>query len=91
MSDHNWQETEGARWCARCGIIETEPSAFMGPCLLGAQFPRANENDIKVMLDGNFLRISAVIDSAGAKKLIEALDINMALLENGAEEQPPAD
>lgn len=47
-----------------------------------APLPSATENDIKIMLDGDFLRVSAVIDASGAKKLMKALKANIALLDD---------
>jgi len=41
----------------------------------------AGENDIKIMLDGDRLRVSAFVDLKGAKRLVKALRANMALLE----------
>jgi hypothetical protein len=40
------------------------------------------ENDIKVLLDGDRLRVSAYVDIKGAKRLVKALKANMALLED---------
>lgn len=44
--------------------------------------PAASGNEIKVMLDGAFLRVSAVVDAKGAKKLMKALEANIALLDD---------
>ena len=44
--------------------------------------PTASTTDIKIMLDGDFLRVSAVVDARGAKKLMRALKANIALLED---------
>ena len=44
------------------------------------------ENDIKVMLDGDRLRVPAYVDIRGAKRLLKALKANMALLEDDDEE-----
>jgi hypothetical protein len=46
----------------------------------------ASENEIKVMLDGAFLRVSAVVDARGAKKLMKALAANIALLDDDESE-----
>lgn len=56
------------------------------PAVAAAAFPPAMaavaENDIKVMLDGAHLRVSAFVDLKGAKRLMKALSANMALLED---------
>jgi hypothetical protein len=44
------------------------------------------ENDIKVMLDGDRLRVPAYVDAKGAKRLLKALKANMALLDDDDEE-----
>lgn len=49
-------------------------SAFMAPATV--------ENDIKIMLDGDRLRVSAVVDLKGAKRLMKALTANIVLLED---------
>jgi hypothetical protein len=45
------------------------------------------ENDIKILLDGDRLRVSAYVDLKGAKRLVKALKANMALLEEEEEEE----
>jgi hypothetical protein len=40
------------------------------------------ETDIKVMLDGDIVRVNAVVDARGIKKLIKVLSANLALLED---------
>ncbi len=55
-------------------------AAFMGSMNPG------EDNDIKIMLDGDRLRVSAVVDLKGAKRLLKALTANMALLEDDDEE-----
>lgn len=40
------------------------------------------DNDIKIMLDGDRIRVSATVDLKGAKRLLKALKANMALLED---------
>jgi len=50
--------------------------------------PSGAETDIKVMLDGAFLRISAVVDAKGAKKLMRVLTANIALLEDDDDDGP---
>jgi hypothetical protein len=40
------------------------------------------ENDIKVMLDGDRIRVSAFVDAKGAKRLMKALKANIALLDD---------
>jgi hypothetical protein len=57
----------------------------------GMQFPTASENEIKVMLDGPFLRVSAVVDARGAKKLMKALKANIALLSDDDDEESDFD
>lgn len=42
----------------------------------------ASDNDIKIMLDGDRIRVSAVVDIKGAKRLMKALTANIALLED---------
>lgn len=44
--------------------------------------PASGENDIKILLDGERLRISAYVDLRGAKRLVKALKANIALLED---------
>jgi hypothetical protein len=56
---------------------------------VNAVLPLANENEIKVMLDGAFLRVSAVVDARGAKKLMKALAANIALLEDDDDDDGP--
>lgn len=49
-------------------------------------FPLATgENDIKVLLDGNRIRVSAYVDMKGLKRLKKILDANAALLETDDE------
>lgn len=57
------------------------PVISMGPVL-----ENLAENDIKVMLDGERIRVSAVVDIKGARRLLKALKANMALLEDDDEE-----
>lgn len=45
------------------------------------------ENEIKVMLDGDRLRVSAYVDVRGAKRLLRALKANLALLEDEDEDE----
>jgi hypothetical protein len=52
----------------------------------GSAMPLANENEIKVMLDGKLLRVSAIVDLRGARKLMKALAANISLLEDDSEE-----
>jgi hypothetical protein len=40
------------------------------------------ENDIKVLLDGDRLRVSAYVDSKGVKRLLKAITANAALLDD---------
>src|SRR5690348_8771088 len=48
----------------------------------GSAMPLATaENDIKVLLDGNRIRVSAFVDLKGLKRLKKILDANAALLE----------
>jgi hypothetical protein len=47
-----------------------------------AAMSQTAQNEMKVMLDGDVLRVSAVVDLKGAKKLLKALKANMALLED---------
>jgi hypothetical protein len=50
-------------------------------------FPTASgENDIKVLLDGDRLRVSAYVDLKGLKRLKKILDANAALLEASNDE-----
>lgn len=42
----------------------------------------SGDNEIKIMLDGDRLRVSAVVDLKGAKRLLKALQANIALLED---------
>lgn len=44
------------------------------------------KNDIKVLLDGGHLRVSAYVDAKGAKKLIKVLQANLALIEDEDED-----
>jgi hypothetical protein len=44
--------------------------------------PTSGENDIKILLDGERLRVSAFVDLKGAKRLVKALKANIALLED---------
>jgi hypothetical protein len=46
-----------------------------------AMAPATGDNDIKIMLDGDRLRVSAIVDLKGAKRLLKALRANIALLE----------
>lgn len=57
-------------------VLEAPTPTMMAP---GLPF---GENEIKIMLDGDLLRVSAVVDLKGAKKLLKALKANMALLED---------
>jgi hypothetical protein len=57
------------------------PSPAAASPFMAAMVP-AGENDIKIMLDGERLRVSAVVDLKGAKRLLKALRANMALLED---------
>ncbi len=43
--------------------------------------PATKENEIKVLVDGNHLSVSAVVDRQGLKKLMKILEANSALLE----------
>jgi hypothetical protein len=52
-----------------------------------AAMTSAVENDIKIMLDGDYLRVSAFVDLKGAKRLMKALRANMALLEDDDEDE----
>ena len=45
-----------------------------------------SENDIKVMLDGDRIRVSAYVDAKGAKRLLKALQANIALLADEGDE-----
>lgn len=45
------------------------------------------ENDIKVMLDGDRLRVQAYVDAKGAKRLLKALKANIALLDDDDDEE----
>lgn len=49
----------------------------------------SNENDIKILLDGDHLRVSAYVDLKGAKRLLKALKANMALLEEDDDDKNP--
>lgn len=51
-----------------------------------SELPTSGDNEIKIMLDGDLLRVSAVVDLKGAKRLMKALRANMALLEDDDEE-----
>jgi hypothetical protein len=46
----------------------------------------AAENDIKILLDGDRLRVSAYVDIKGAKRLLKAIKVNLALLEDDDDE-----
>lgn len=48
----------------------------------GAAPPPLGANDIKVTLNGRRLQIAANVDLKGAKRLLKALQANMALLED---------
>jgi hypothetical protein len=52
-----------------------------------ASMAAGSENDIKIMLDGDLLRVSAVVDLKGAKRLLKALRANMALLEDDEDDE----
>lgn len=55
------------------------------PPLGGTEF-QAGEDQMKVLLDGDRIRVSADVDLKGAKRLIRALKANMALLEDDDED-----
>jgi hypothetical protein len=46
-----------------------------------------NENDIKIMIDGDRIRVSAYVDAKGAKRLLKRLQANIALLEDDSDEE----
>jgi hypothetical protein len=50
----------------------------------------SGDNDMKVLLDGNRLRVSAYVDLKGARKLLKRLQMNIDLLEaeDDADEMP---
>lgn len=55
--------------------------------ILNQSMPLATgENDMKVLLDGDRIRISAVVDLKGAKRLVRAIQANMALLSDEEED-----
>lgn len=55
-----------------------------------ASMEAISENDIKIMLDGDRLRVSAFVDIKGAKRLLRALKANMALLQDEDDEEQDA-
>lgn len=57
----------------------------------GGPLPLASTNEIKVMLDGPFIRVSAVVDARSAKKLMKALKANIALLEDDDDQDDDGD
>lgn len=46
-----------------------------------------NENDIKIMIDGDRIRVSAYVDAKGAKRLLKRLQANIALLEDDSDDE----
>ncbi len=62
------------------------PPVTIPPLITGTAMPMATaENDIKVLLDGNRIRVSAFVDLKGLKRLKKILDANAALLEGDDE------
>ncbi len=49
--------------------------------------PSAAQTEIKIMLDGDLIRVSAVVNAKSAKKLIKALTANIALLNDDDEDE----
>lgn len=49
------------------------------------------EDQLKVLLDGDRIRVAADVDLKGAKRLIKALKANMALLEDSEDESDTAE
>ena len=47
--------------------------------------PATKENEIRVLVDGNHLSVSALVDRQGLMKLIKILEANSALLGDGKE------
>ena len=45
-------------------------------------FSSSRDKEIKVMLDGDILRVSAVVDARGIRKLIKVLNANLVLIED---------
>jgi hypothetical protein len=47
--------------------------------------PATKENEIRVLVDGNHLSVSALVDRQGLKKLMKVLEANSTLLGDGNE------
>lgn len=76
-----YEEVETMETSPVRGMAAAERSA--PHVIQGMALPIATgENDIKVLLDGDRLRVSAYVDIKGAKRLLKALRANMALLED---------
>ena len=66
----------------------TQMAVSGGTTISSVALPLATaENEIKILLDGDRLRVSAYVDAKGAKKLLRALKANMALLEDDETEE----
>lgn len=69
--------------------VMTEPVS-VPPAPIMAMTAATAENDVKIMLDGDRLRVSAFVDLKGAKRLMKALKANIALLEDPDEDDDEA-
>ena len=69
-------------------VIQMQPNVTSAPDR-GARslpIPSGDGGDMKIMLDGDLIRVSAVVDLRGAKKLLKALRMNIELLEDDDDE-----
>lgn len=68
--------------------VAQAPTTPVAVSSFAAAMIASEEGDIKILLDGDRLRVSAFVDLKGAKRLVKALKANMALLEDDDEDDP---
>jgi plastocyanin len=80
--DGAWLRVEGSNTGIPMNETQTVTPSAAASTSAGVIPPAGTTNDIKVLLDGNRLRITASVDAQGLKRLKKIIEANAALLED---------